>query len=520
MVESSDRGRIAELIARSIQERRPFRFEHRAVRPDGTELVLHHEADVVEVGPAGEIGLEAVVIDVTEIKNSDREMQSLASFDELTGLMNRLSFVNLLESAGRRLDGSSAPPVAIGLLDVDRFKEVNEILGYAVGDRLLKEIGARLLSSVRKGDCVAREGDDKPLTVARRGGDEFLILLSDIGEAHDAALAGRRILDALRVPFRIEGQEVYLSASLGITFATEASASTEELLRQAEIAMYSAKELGRNTIQFFEETMDRSVVERFDIENRLRRAIGRNELELHYQPLVRPGSREVVGVEALVRWRHPERGLLSADAFVPVAEETGLIVGIGRWVLRTACRQLQTWRRSGLSPLRLSVNLSPREVRAPGFVASLAKILEETETEPSQLELELTERGVMNDGRTLEVLLRLKEIGVRLAVDDFGTGNTTFQYLKSFPLDTIKIDKSFTEGIAENPRDAAITKALLAMAHRLDLNVVAEGVETEEQLRFLSENECDQVQGYLFGRPIPAAELTHELSRFGNAAIA
>jgi EAL domain-containing protein (putative c-di-GMP-specific phosphodiesterase class I) len=219
-----------------------------------------------------------------------------------------------------------------------------------------------------------------------------------------------------------------------------------------------------------------------------------------------------VGVEALVRWQHPVRGLLSADEFVPLAEETGLIVGIGRWVLRTACQQLQRWRKEGIAPLRLSVNLSPRELRAPGFVASLAKVLEETETHPGQLELELTERGVMgNDGRTLEVLLRLKEIGVRLAVDDFGTGNTTFHYLKNFPLTTIKIDKSFTGGIANDPKDAAITKALLAMAHRLDLNVVAEGVENEAQFRFLGENECDEVQGFLFGRPIPASDFLRVL---------
>jgi EAL domain-containing protein (putative c-di-GMP-specific phosphodiesterase class I) len=259
--------------------------------------------------------------------------------------------------------------------------------------------------------------------------------------------------------------------------------------------------------------MNAAAVERFEVENRLRRALAKNELVLFYQPMVEARSREMVGVEALVRWRHPVKGLLCADDFVPLAEETGLIVGIGRWVLRTACRQLQSWRREGVAPLRLSVNLSPRELRAPGFVASLAKVLEETETHPSLLELELTERGVMgNDSRTLEVLLRLKEIGVRLAVDDFGTGNTTFHYLKNFPLTTIKIDKSFTAGIANDSKDAAITKALLAMAHRLELNVVAEGVENEAQFRFLGENDCDEVQGYLFGRPVPANDFLRTLA--------
>jgi len=434
-------------------------------------------------------------------------IQSLANYDSLTGLLNRLSFLNLLENAQARSERSGGP-IAVALLDIDRFKEVNESLGHVAGDQLLKDVAGRLLSSVRKGDCVAREGDSFVSTVARHGGDEFLIMLSDVDEAHHAALAARRILDVLRRPFRVEDREVFATASIGIAFAHQGIAGTEELLRQAEIAMYSAKEQGRNTIQFFDESMNQTVVERFEVENRLRRAVARNELLLFYQPLVRARSREIVGVEALLRWQHPVRGLLSADEFVPLAEETGLIVGIGRWVLKTACHQLQRWRQEGVFPLRLSVNLSPRELRAPGFVASLAKILEETETPPAQLELELTERGVVgNDGRTLEVLLRLKEIGVRLAVDDFGTGNTTFHYLKNFPLTTIKIDKSFTGGIASDPKDAAITKALLAMAHRLDLNVVAEGVENEDQFSFLGENECDEVQGYLFGRPIPANEL-------------
>jgi diguanylate cyclase (GGDEF)-like protein len=389
---------------------------------------------------------------------------------------------------------------------------VNESLGHAAGDQLLKDVAGRLLSSVRKGDCVARESDSFIRTVARQGGDEFLIMLSDVDEAHHAALAARRLLDVLRRPFRIDDQELFATASIGIAFAHQGIAGTEELLRQAEIAMYSAKEQGRNAIQFFDESMNAAVVERFEVETRLRRALPKKELVLFYQPLVGARSRQIVGVEALVRWQHPVRGLLSADEFVPLAEETGLIVGIGRWVLRTACQQLQRWRKEGIAPLRLSVNLSPRELRAPGFVASLAKVLEETETHPGQLELELTERGVMgNDGRTLEVLLRLKEIGVRLAVDDFGTGNTTFHYLKNFPLTTIKIDKSFTGGIANDPKDAAITKALLAMAHRLDLNVVAEGVENEAQFRFLGENECDEVQGFLFGRPIPASDFLRVL---------
>ena len=482
---------------------------------DALELAYAAGATDVWLDGTGEVVWKKrlpFVVNAARALDDLSRIHSLANYDSLTGLLNRLSFLNLLENAQARSERSGGP-IAVALLDIDRFKEVNESLGHVAGDQLLKDVAGRLLSSVRKGDCVAREGESFVRTVARHGGDEFLIMLSDVDEAHHAALAARRILDVLRRPFRVEDREVFATASIGIAFAHQGIAGTEELLRQAEIAMYSAKEQGRNTIQFFDESMNQTVVERFEVENRLRRAVARNELLLFYQPLVRARSREIVGVEALLRWQHPVRGLLSADEFVPLAEETGLIVGIGRWVLKTACQQLQRWRQEGVFPLRLSVNLSPRELRAPGFVASLAKILEETETHPSQLELELTERGVVgNDGRTLEVLLRLKEIGVRLAVDDFGTGNTTFHYLKNFPLTTIKIDKSFTGGIASDSKDAAITKALLAMAHRLDLNVVAEGVENEAQFSFLGENECDEVQGYLFGRPIPANELFRVLT--------
>jgi diguanylate cyclase (GGDEF)-like protein len=508
MVHPSDRDRVAQKISESIRERRAFRFDHRAVRFDGTELVVHQEGDVVSNESGEPVLVDAVVVDVTEIKKAELQIHSLANYDALTGLPNRLSFLDLLENACFR-DERSGGAVAVALLDIDRFKEVNESLGHRAGDALLKEVAERVLSSVRKGDCVAREGNSFLRTVARHGGDEFLVMLSDVEEAHDAARAARRILESLRRPFQIDGREVFVTGSIGIAFASGGATPTGELLRQAEIAMYSAKGQGRDTFQFFDDSMNRAVVERFEIESRLRHSLELGELALFYQPLVSARTRKLVGVEALLRWHHPVKGLLTADSFVPLAEETGLIVPIGRWVLRTACEQLRLWHKEGLGPMRLAVNLSPRELRAPGFVATLAKILEETETRPDQLELELTERGVMgNDRRTVEVLLRLKEIGVRLAVDDFGTGNTTFQYLKNFPLTTIKIDKSFTQGIANDARDAAITKALLAMAQRLELNVVAEGVEDEAQLSFLGAHECNEVQGYLFGKPIPASSLT------------
>jgi diguanylate cyclase (GGDEF)-like protein len=425
-----------------------------------------------------------------------------------------LSFVDLVTHACERAERRPGS-IAVALLDIDRFKDFNEGLGQNVGDQLLRDIADRLSGCVRKGDLVARENDG---LVARRGGDEFLMLLSDVAEAHHVASAARRILDSLKRPFRVAGKEIHVTGSIGLAMSETNKPEADDLIKHAEIAMYRVKEGGGNSFQFFDAPMHQEVVERFDMESRLRRALAREELILFYQPLVNAQSRSFAGVEALIRWNHPSKGLLTADEFVPLAEETGLIIPIGRWVARTACEQLSRWRDQGYGSMRLSINLSPRELRAPGFVANLAKILEETAVQPGQLEVEITERGVMhNDAATLEVLRRLQSMGVRLAVDDFGTGHTTFHYLKNFPLNTLKIDKSFTRGIVTNGKDAAITKALLAMAHRLELNVVAEGVENEAQMLFLGEHQCDQVQGYLFGHPIPASELRAALEEHAIA---
>ena len=443
-----------------------------------------------------------------------RQSQSLANHDSVTGLPNRHVFLDMVRRTLQQSQRQSRS-VAVLLLDIDRFKEVNESLGYSAGDTLLRDVAERLVHCLRKADVVARESDCK---IARRGGDEFLFLLNDVSEAHHAASAARRLLEALRLPFRVEGKDVHITASIGISMSRNVDATADDLLRQAEIAMYSSKDSGRNAFQFFDEPMHAAVVERFEMENHLRRALTEDQLELFYQPLVNAKTRAFVGVEALLRWNHPTRGRLSADAFIPLAEETGLIISMGRWVLRTACHQLRSWREQGIGALRVSVNISPREFRAPGFLESLAGILEETKMLPGELELELTERGVMqHDQKTLDVLREVQKMGVRLAVDDFGTGHTTFHYLKHFPLDTLKIDKSFTQGIASDTKDAAITQALLVMAHRLHLNVMAEGVETEAQMSFLGNHRCDEVQGYLFSRPLPADELLHVLEQYVSA---
>lgn len=514
MVHPAERTLVQRQISEALERQVSFSFDHRVARNDNSELVLHQEAEVRLDDTGAVVHIDGFAVDVTALKRAEVQIHTLANYDPVTGLPNRVSFLERVGDACERVVRRPGS-VAVALMDIDRFKDVNEGLGHSVGDQLLRDIAERLGRSVRKGDLVARENDS---LIARRGGDEFLMLLSDVDEAHHAAIAARRILDSVSRPFRVAGKEIHITGSIGIAVSELATPKPDDLVRHAEIAMYRAKEAGGNTFQFFDAPMHRNVLERFDTENRLRRAMARKELTLFYQPLVHTRSRSFAGVEALLRWNHPTRGLLTADTFVPLAEETGLIVPIGRWVLRTACEQLKKWSAEGYGSMRLAVNLSPRELRAAGLVATLAKILEETGVQPGQLEIEITERGVMqNDEVTLDVLLRLQKMGVRLAVDDFGTGHTTFHYLKNFPLNTLKIDKSFTQGIAIDGKDAAITKALLAMAHRLELNVVAEGVENEAQMSFLGEHLCDEVQGYLFGKPIPASELARALERYDIA---
>jgi diguanylate cyclase (GGDEF)-like protein len=511
MVHPAERARVAHHLSEGIEHRSSFTFDHRALRNDGSELVLHQEAELILDDTGSVIGIDGFAVDITALKTAEGQLHSLANYDRLTGLPNRMSFLDHVTRACERAERRS-DSAAVALLDIDRFRGINDSLGHRAGDQLLRDVADRLARCLRKGDFVAREGDGM---LARRGGDEFLMLLSDVEEAHHVAIAARRILESLSRPFRVAGKEIHLTGSIGIALTDDTAPEAEELIRHAEIAMYNAKNSGGNNFEFFDAPMNRKIVERFDMEERLRRAMAREELILFYQPLVNTQTRTLVGVEALIRWNHPTRGLLSADEFIPLAEETGIIVPIGRWVVRTACEQLRRWRTQGYRSMRLSVNVSPRELRAPGFIASMASILEETEIRPGQLEVEITERGVMrNDQPTLDVLLHLRGMGVRLAVDDFGTGYTMFHYLKHFPLNTLKIDKSFTRGIVVDGKDAAITKALLAMAHRFELNVVAEGVENEAQLSFLGQNRCDEVQGYLFGKPIPAEELARTLREY------
>jgi diguanylate cyclase (GGDEF)-like protein len=424
-------------------------------------------------------------------QRTQEKLFHLAHTDALTRLPNRLLFLDRLRQAMTHADRAERL-VAVLLLDLDRFKTVNDTLGHSVGDQLLIEVAARLEGCLRDGD-----------TVARLGGDEFTVLVPELRQIHDAESVARKVVAALQHPLPLNGHEIFVTPSVGIAIYPF-SDNIEELLVNADTAMYRAKELGGNQYCFYTHRMRTASVQKLTLESSLRRAIDKDELRLHYQPQIDlPGGR-AVGAEALIRWQHPERGLLGPADFIPLAEETGLIVAIGEWVLRRACAHARQWHKAGKGGLRVAVNLSARQFYQKDFVQMVEGILLDTGLPPDLLDLELTESTLMqNTAGTVGALNELRAIGVHVTMDDFGTGYSSLSYLKRFPIDCVKIDRSFVSDITTDPDDAAIANAIIAMAHSLELRVVAEGVETAEQLCFLCERGCDEAQGYLIGRPVP-----------------
>jgi diguanylate cyclase (GGDEF)-like protein/PAS domain S-box-containing protein len=459
-------------------------------------------------------GVRGVVLnarDISRHKSLEAQLVQRALHDQLTGLPNRMLFMDRLEQALER-SARRGKSAAVLFLDLDRFKLVNDNLGHDHGDQLLVKVAERLRSCLRRVD-----------TIARIGGDEFTVLLEDVGSAGDAALVSERIIEAFRASFRIENQEIYIGASIGIALGGRDQGTTAQgLLRNADIAMYRAKANGRACFEVFKSSMRETVKGRLKMETELRRALDRGELRLHYQPQVDLRTARIVGLEALVRWEHPERGLVPPGSFIPIAEETGLILPIGRWVLETACRQASIWRADseiGID-LVMAVNLSPRQFRHPRLVQDVGQVLAESGLDASGLEVEITEGTAMGDAdATVKTLEHLKAIGIRLAIDDFGTGYSSLGYLKRFPIDVLKVDRSFVAGLPANRGDAAIVRAVVGLSRALGLKAVAEGVETPEQLAELRGLGCDQGQGYLFGRP-SATEVADVMLRRSAASEA
>ena len=437
----------------------------------------------------------------------DARLHALANYDGVTGLPNRALFRDRLGQAMVRAN-RSGEPMALMFLDLDRFKLVNDSLGHEVGDQLLAHVAQQLILCLRRVDSVLRGGADESMTVSRLGGDEFTVIAESIGGAEDAALIAQRILDALAVPFVVGEEEIVASASIGISMFPTDDVDLDTLIRHADMAMYRSKSLGRNTFTFFSNDLNVAVSARLSLEGGLRRAIERSEFALHYQPKADLRSGVVTGVEALIRWRCPSRGMVPPDQFIAVLEDTGLILPVGAWVIRAACAELAAWDAMGLPRLRMAVNMSARQFRHKHLAVLVEDTLREYDIAPDRLEIELTETLVMEDNEANRNMLEhFGRIGVRLAIDDFGTGHSSLSYLKRFNIDTLKIDRSFVAGLPDSANDAAIASAVVALGRSMQMSVVAEGVETELQAEFLRGLGCDEMQGYLLSRPLPAAEI-------------
>lgn len=471
------------------------------VRRDGTRFVGLNNAVAVSNPDSDSRYCDGVVTDITERKDAERQIHYLAHYDLLTGLPNRTLLRDRMEQemARARRDNTH---LAVLFIDLDRFKNVNDSLGHAVGDQLLEEVGRRLRGAIREAD-----------TVSRQGGDEFLVLLPGLKGVNEAGEIARKLLSELGRPYVLGRHELRVTPSVGISLFPEDSDSIDELIRNADAAMYQAKERGRYNFQFFTHDLSVSAWEQLSLENDLRRAIQEQEFVLHYQPQVDILSGRVVGVEALIRWQHAGR-LISPGVFIPAAEQSGIINEIGEWVLREACRQARTWQDQGLPEFKVTVNLSPIQFRRSDFIATAQRALAESGLDPACLELELTESTIMEDvDESVRMLNELSTLGVGLSVDDFGTGYSSLTYLKRLPIDKLKIDKSFIQDIPDDPDDVAITAAVIDMGHNLKLHVLAEGVETTEQLEFLRERGCKEFQGFLVSRPVPAEELPDLVSQ-------
>ncbi|MBC8006755.1 MAG: EAL domain-containing protein [Prolixibacteraceae bacterium] len=465
------------------------------IRRDGVESAIEDSAAPIHDRGGRVTGAVIVFRDVSAAQAIRQKMAHLAQHDFLTDLPNRMLLsdrVTTSISLARRHDKKRA----LLFLDMDRFKHINDSLGHQVGDKLLQSVAQRLVECVRGSD-----------TVSRQGGDEFVVLLSEMQHAEDAARSADKMLRALAEPHIVAGKELHITASIGISVYPDDGKDAETLIKCSDTAMYHAKDKGRNNYQFFTPDMNVRAVERQFLEGNLRRALERREFVLHYQPKINLETGMITGVEALIRWRHPERGLIPPTLFVPIAEDCGLIVSIGRWVLHEACRQAQAWIDAGLTPMPVSVNISALEFQSKDFLEGVRDTLKETGLSPRYLELELTESVLMQtNGSTAPTLIALKGLGVRLAIDDFGTGYSSLSYLRQFPIDTLKIDQSFVREITAGSLDDTIVGAVISMGKTLKQKVIAEGVETGEQLAFLQRQHCGEGQGFHFSRPLSADE--------------
>jgi diguanylate cyclase (GGDEF)-like protein len=479
---------------------KPFDFQHVEV---AVQRALEHQA-LLEAKHHYENHLEELV------RQRTAELNHLAYHDALTDLPNRILFEDRLIQA-LILAERNHQTLGVLFLSLDRFKKVHDTLGHAIGDRLLQMVAERLRCSAHKGE-----------TVARFEGDEFALLLTQIGgtEGEDVIEVIFQINEALELPFIIDDQELFITVSIGISLYPDDGADAPTLLKNADAALYRAREHGGDNYQFYTADLNAKAMKRLTLENSLRRALERSEFEVYYQPVLDINTKKIVGMEALLRWHHPELGVVQPAEFIPLAEDTGMILPIGEWVLRTACTQSKLWQEAGFAPLSVAVNLSARQFEQQNLVEVVARILQETGLNPRDLELELMESSIMQNAEVaVRTLGELKAMGVKIAIDDFGTGYSSLGYLKRLPIDTLKIDRSFVRDVTTDPDDAALVMAIITLAHNLRLKVIAEGVETEDQRRFLHLLRCDEWQGYLFSEPLPVEAFEELLLQEQNLAF-
>jgi diguanylate cyclase (GGDEF)-like protein/PAS domain S-box-containing protein len=506
-VHPEDRKRVEEAVKCILTARTPCDIDHRLMLPNGSEFIVNLQAEAFFDDQLKALTIVGTAQDISERKRSEREIHRLAYYDSLTGLPNRVLFKDRVAHAITHAQRYRYH-LALLFLDLDRFKLINDTLGHNVGDLLLKHVADRLSDSVRHSDSIGRTQDgEQTHELARLGGDEFTVLLTNLKDVQDAGKVARRILEALARPFLVSGQEIFVTVSVGIAIFPSDGESVDVLLKNSDTAMYHAKEQGRNNFQYYSNAMNAEANERLALEGEVRHATEREEFVVYYQPQIDLRSGRIIGAEALVRWQHPQRGLLAPGEFLQAASDTGMIRTIDEWVLRTACRQSRAWQQRGLAVPSVSINVSNSLFHGATLLKAVEEAFADTGLAPDRLELELTESIAMrNVDTSITVLQQLKAMGVQLAIDDFGTGYSSLSYLQRLPVNRVKIDQSFVRELLSHIRPVPIVRAIIAMAHSLRLEVLAEGVEEETQRVLLVAEGCDQAQGYLFGRPMPAEE--------------
>ena len=497
-----DKERVLQATHNSLQYGTPYSIEHRVKRSDGKLQYIAQDAELIFNKRGEVVRMRGIMQDITERYLAHQKIQHQAYHDALTGLPNRLLFQDRLNHA-LQLSARSQVDVAILFIDLDRFKAINDTLGHKIGDEFLRQVSENLRHCVRASD-----------TLARLGGDEFALIVENVGSESEVTLVADKLIKAIACPVQVEGHDLFPSGSVGISMTREDSTDRDQLIREADVAMYHAKELGGSQYFFYSENMQMRVNESLSIERELRHAIENDQLVVHYQPKVCVQSGRIRGVEALLRWEHPERGLMPPDSFIPLAEKTGLIISIGKWVLRKACEQAVEWHRNGYPDLTVSVNVSVRQFNDTAFYDDVVSVLNDTGIDPVKVDLEITEScTISNIQRTIEILQKLRTHGVTISLDDFGTGFSSLSFLNQLPLDALKVDRSFIRDIRDSQCDGELARLIIGIASSLKLNVVAEGVETESHLSFLRMNGCDEYQGYYLSPPVSSdgfEQLLHE----------